>query len=396
MSLNKYTYPHEIIFNQTNDILKNNYKEQIDINSNININNNNNNKAFRIKLNLGQYGKKKIIGCKNLVLILDLDLDPDEILDYQIIKSLVNRITFQINGYDIETLSGNNIIQMMINYYELEIKQIGSKIYFPLPLNLFQKGFIPYYFENLFLMFVINNQNVKYKKISIDLEIFYGELNFNQKYLINYYNNNFDKIVNYFNEQIKLLKKTHISDDLIQLLEKKPLDEYIKNNLNNLIFFGYELSELVELIPSMSKKNIWINLPRMYDKITELFFFLTNKQTGEFVTEKFFTKIEYRKNFSLDYSVSYEELIYDLGTINKKLPDGVYRIPFENINSNKLNFYEYTVNIELDNDIMIDNYNVEFYGLYDFKMNILNNNMNILKFKSNINMDKFSIFNIYH
>ena len=68
-------------------------------------------------------------------------------------------ITFQINGHDMEILSGCNIIQMMINYYGLKIKQIGHKIYFPIPLNLFQNGFIPCYFDHFRFLLKINTQN---------------------------------------------------------------------------------------------------------------------------------------------------------------------------------------------------------------------------------------------
>lgn len=61
-----YEFPHKIIFNQTNNILKHNYTDYIKIN---------NNGVYRIKLNLNKYGKKNILGCKNLIIILDLVSD---------------------------------------------------------------------------------------------------------------------------------------------------------------------------------------------------------------------------------------------------------------------------------------------------------------------------------
>ena len=260
---------------------------------------------------------------------------------------------------------------MMINYYGLEIKQIGSKIYFPIPLNLFQNGFVPYYFDCLCLSLQMNTQNQIYNKISISLEIFYGELNFNENYLIDYKNNYLDKIINSINNYNGLINNNHLGNSLDKI------KKIIKSN--NLILFGYEYSELIELCASITKSYIWINLPRNTDKISELFFFLTNKQTGLIVTDKFFTKLEFTKNSSPNYSVSHEELIYDLCTSQKKLPKAVYRIPFENIYSNGLvfdNFNEYTVCIQVNNDINIDNYNVQFYGLYDYKMNLITDNIN--------------------
>ena len=352
--------PHEILFNQTNYILKHNYIDYISIN---------NNSAYRIKLNLNKYGKKNILGCKNLILILDLV--SDDIINNSILKSLISTIKFQINGHDVEALSENNFIWMMINYYGLEIKQIGSKIYFPIPLNLFQNGFVPCYFDHLCLLLQMNTQNQIYNKISISLEIFYGELNFNKKYLIDYKNNYLDKLIhsiNNFNGIINNFQNGNSLDKIKKIIKS-----------NNLILFGYEYSELIELCESVTKSYIWINISRNSNKLLELFFFLTNKQTGQIITDKFFKKLEFRKNSSPNYSVSYEELIYDLCTSHKKLPKGVYRIPFENIYSNGLifdNSNEYTVCIEANNDINIDNYNVQFYGLYNYTMNFITDDIN--------------------
>ena len=80
----------------------------------------------------------------------------------------------------------------------------------------------------------------------------------------------------------------------------------------------------------------------------------------------------------------------------KKLPDGIYRIPFENIYSNKLAFDidKYTIHIELNNDIDIDNYNVKFYGLYDYKMNLIIDTINTINFKFSSN-NHMQIYNIY-
>jgi hypothetical protein len=367
MNLKKYIYPHELIFNQSNDTLKHNLTEYVNFN---------NNGVYKIRLNLSNYGKKNIIGCKNLILIFDVD--SNDIIDDNQIKSLISAITFQFNGHDIEYLCDSHVILMMIKYYGLEIKQIGSKIYFPIPLSLFQNGFVPYYIDKFTLSLKINNQNIIYNKITTDVEIFYGELNFNQKYLTDYKNNYWDKMINSLNNS---------SNNSLNNANKS-ISEIIK--LDNLIFFGYDFSELIELCSTFSKKNIWMNIPRNSNKVSELFFFLVNNQTNQIVTEKFFNKLEFRKSSSPEYSISYEELVYELAISQKKLSEGFYRIPFKNIYSNGLvmdDFAEYTIVIELDESINITNYDIQFYGLYDYKMNLITDTKNNnCKFNSSTNM----------
>jgi hypothetical protein len=391
MDSKKYIHPHELIFNKSNNIFKHNLTKYVNIDNDGN---------YKIELNLNKHGEQNIIGCKNMVLIFDVITN--DIIDDNQITSLISSLTFQINGHDIGYLYDNHVIFMMLKYYGLEIEQIGSKIYFPIPLSLFQNGFVPYYFNYFTLLFKINNQNLIYNKITVNIEIFCGELNFNQKYLSYYQNNYWNKMINSLNFFDKPLKKSFY--------------EIIK--LDNLIFFGHEFSELIKICQiNLNSNLIFVDIPIISNKISELFFFLVNDQTNQIVTKKFFNDVTFEKRFLAinqivtkknevifeeinrrEYEIEYEELVYDLMISNKKFSEGFYRIPFENIYSNKLvmneNLNIYTVIIKPDKNIDFTNHTIHFYGLYDYKINLITDNKNShFKFRSYYDMQNFKIYN---
>jgi hypothetical protein len=351
-SKNTYKYPHELIFTDTSNILTQYYKTYQNVNMN---------GQYRIKLTLSNYGKYKILGCANLMLIIDLD--SDEEIDFKLVKLLINKILFLINGFDVELIDTSNLIWIMINYYNLAIKQIGSKIYFPIPLSLFAKGFVPYYFDHFALLLHFNTLSQIYnkiKKISVCVKIFYGKLNFNEKYLLDYKSNNLEKIIDSLNKY-KGDKSNNLYENVKKII-----------NFNNFIFYGYDYYELIEITSSNTKKYIWTCIPRISNKISELFFSFINKTTREIVTTKLFNQISLKLNSSPIYIVEYEELIYDLESSGISLPKHTFRIPFENICSNGLDLDQDELTLCIDSDnIDFDDYKFEIYGLYKYKINLL-------------------------
>ena len=104
----------------------------------------NNSQIFRFRTNLTKFGSQDIGMIKNPILIIDLGLNcfetkytPDEIIN------LFNKIKYQILGYDVEQEIGSNWIKIMLEYYNLKVEHIGSKIFIPLPFNLLVGGFCP-------------------------------------------------------------------------------------------------------------------------------------------------------------------------------------------------------------------------------------------------------------
>ena len=259
MNFENHKYPHKLIFNQSNDILKSIYTDCVNI---LPVQNNlNNNKWHNFRLNLKQYGKQPILGCKNLVLVINLD--SDEQIKYLLLIELIDKIIFQINGRDMEDLNMTNLIWIMINYYKLEIKQIGSKIYFPIPLSLFQNGFIPYYFNSFSLLLKFNTLNQIYNKIiklNILVDIFYGKLDFNEEYLLNYKNNYLPKL-EYPIDKIKNIN--NLNNFALQNYEnisivnlKKIIDS------NNFVLWGYIYSESINFSALITNTHIWTTIPR--------------------------------------------------------------------------------------------------------------------------------------
>ncbi len=315
--------------------------------------------CYKFNLKLSKYYNKIVEIAKNISLVFELD--NDEIIQPELFVKIITDIKIQFNGHDIEHIHSNWILAMII-FYGLSIKQVGSKIFLPLPFNIFQNGFVPYYISSIVFLVKFNSTDPlcnKIKKINIRVEQLYRNLIIDNKYPSN---------------QINFMKLGS---------NKKLLTEELQNK-NSIYLFTQSYCELIELTTETFGSNSSIHtIHRHSDKFVELFFCFTDKNTSNIVKDKVFEKITLTACSCPLWSLTYEELEYDLfcqekydGTNNKYLLEGFYRIPFENIRGSKqlvLNsYYEYMLQIEYDkSNKKNSNYEIEIYGLYQLDLDFL-------------------------
>jgi hypothetical protein len=278
----------------------------------------------------------------------DLEFDTSNILD---------KISLEIGGTEIDRLYSNQlkIYQAKKGY---EIKKIGSKIFYPLPFDSFDKD------EG------IMTSKCKLHEIRLWIEFGYNP----------HINNIKDMYVR--TDAITIKTKpdyTKISKYYINDSKNKDGYESLKNYLDN------DNCQIVKIKQNQftgweDLKTTGTNCKRSiyYNNLVEKIFIYFEDKTNDFNSIykfKIFDKITFIADGCIIIEYDWESLVYDNDekNIGYKLPNGVYQIDLEKF---------YSKNLSKVNKLVI-----EFSGLYapdNTGFFICGNSINYLKYENNI------------
>ena len=361
-------------------------------------------KFIRIRADISMYGTKSVGLVQNPKLIIELN-SCEQISPINL-NNIFNIIYCQINGHDVERLEDSETIQMLNSYYGYEVVQIGNKIFFPIPLNLFLGGFISgtMNLKNSHVVFVVgfNSLNPIYtmcKKITLEIDQYVGDIQFNLDCSAKIKNELIPNIDFGLFGQFML----NNSDYKTILINKQNDLKTILNNSNTCLS-KYEYSELIQIdyvsdskFSSPFNSEIWFEIPKHSSKLNELFFYFKSNSPdldiNNIIESDIFESVEFRVNGIPLFTRDWAELSYDLECSNIKLLKGVFRIPFENIFSSQFEFnnmmYDqnsfnhltsiYTINIRMKQSLNVVAplpYQIKIFGLYSDDMIHWNNDDN--------------------
>lgn len=285
----------------------------------------------------------------NPIIIMELDETYDLEFDT---SNIFNYVIFLIGGSKIDELCTNQLkIYQAIKGYE--IKKVGSKIFFPLPFNAFNKdeGIIiskcKFHEVELWIEFTSNPCIADIKDFYIRTDVITTKTT--PDYL---------KISNYY---IKDLENKDGYSSVKEYLDKEDI-QIVKIKQNQ--FCGTEV-----LSPTISNQKIKLHFNHLVEKI---FIYFEDMENGSIYKLRPFDKISFIVNGYIILEYDYETLIYenDEKNIGYKLPRGVYQIDWNKFSSNNLSY--------------VDNLIVELTGI-----TVPNNNIGFCKCANSINYLKY-------
>jgi len=286
--------------------------------------------------------------------IIVIELDETNNLEFDA-SNIFNNIELVDGGCRIDKIFTNQlkIYQAMKGY---EIKKVGSKIFYPLPFDAFNKdeGLIVSKCKShnitLWIEFTSNPCIASIKDFYIRTDAIKTKSPPDYVKISNYYINNSE------NKDGYTCLKEYISKENTQIVK-------IKQNQ----FHGLE-----ELSTTMSIKRIKLSFNHLVEKF---FVYFEDMANGSIYGLKPFDKISFIADGNLVIEYDYETLIYenDEKNIGYKLPTGVYQIDWCKFSSKNLSYVE-NLTVEL-RGITIPNNNIVFC--------ICANSTNYLMYESN-------------
>lgn len=273
----------------------------------------------------------------NPIIVMELDETSDLEFDT---SNIFNYIELDIGGSQIDKLYTNQLkIYQAIKGYE--IKKIGSKIFFPLPFDAFNKdeGIIiskcKFYDIRLEIEFTSNPCIADIKDFYIRTDIITTKTSPDYMKINNYYIKDSESKDGY------LSIKEYLDKEDIQIVK-------IKQNQ----FCGVEA-----LSTAISNKKIKLHFNHLIEKI---FIYFEDTTNSSIYRLRPFDKISFIANGYIVVEYDYETLIYenDEKNIGYKLPRGVYQIDWNKFSSRNLSCVDNLI-VEL-NGISVPNNNIGF------------------------------------
>lgn len=189
---------------------------------------------------------------------------------------IFKRIVVQINGHDIDSLEETNQIMIYQKKLGLEVRQIGQKVFFPIPIECLN-GFIPMPNSIMNILFQFTN-----------------------------------------NAMINYIDNIEFRNDVV-IFDTKP---DLKNQIIPINHVNYESVENI-----MSQGNTFcFYISVGYLEIKNILLYLSNKLSDTIYKEKCFEQIEFIFNGRIILSIDYETLVYESYLLNPNLPKGVYQV----------------------------------------------------------------------
>ena len=302
-------------------------------------------KRISIPLSVHKYGDKQVDLVSNPIIIFELgDID----LEF-VPQRIFHQIEFEIGGTQIDKISLNQI-NVLQKKYNLEVKQIGSKVFFPLPINcLLKSNGIPIskcIYHELRLLFEFTNEQcigcIQDICVRTDLIIF-------EKQPV--WKNICEPILS------EILEKSIYSDKMKNYIETKPYGDFeskqiIKIKQNQ--FTG------LECLNRQTDYKIKLNF---YHDIERFYIWFENSIDEIVYKEKPFDKISFIADNIKVLELDYEDFVYNTLSVNNNnkglgLGKGIYEIEWKNI----INYEPDILMVEL-NGLILPNQDICF-GIY--------------------------------
>lgn len=310
-------------------------------------------KRITLTLSAHRYGDKQVDLVSNPIVIFELGETDLEFVP----ERVFNNIQFEIGGTQIDKIWMNQIAVLQ-KKYNLEVKQIGSKVFFPLPINcLLKSNGIPVskcYFHEMRLWFEFTNEQfigcIENMCLRTDLIIL-------EKQPV--WKNICEPIL------VELLETSFYSDEIItKYVKNEPYDDFESRQI---IKFKQNQFTGLERIHENTDRIFALNLNH---KIERFYIWLENSTDNIIYKEdKPFDKISFIADNIKVLELDYEELVYNTLAINdnKGLGKGIYEIEWKNI----INYNPVDFKVEL-NGLSIPDQNIcfaiyaESYNYFEF------------------------------
>ncbi len=315
-------------------------------------------KRTTVNLGVGKYGDIDIDLISNPIIIFDLN---DVDLEF-VPEKIFNYITFEIGGQQIDKIYSNHMT-ILQKEYGLEVKKIGSKVFFPIPINCLLKsnGILASkckFHEIRFWLEFTNEPSIQCigdMSLRIDITMLANKPNWTN-ICGNILKESFNDPVH--GEQLKSNEgKIYTGDFKNQQIIK----------IKHFQFTGAEQCDNNENVKIKTYFNHWVN--KLY-----IFFSNTTNINGNIYKEQPFDRIRVIANQVIILDLDFETLLYETVSKSKSnsvLPKGVYIIEIDKY----INYYCDTLNIELEG-LSLPSPDIHF--------NVYAETTNYLKFDSNI------------
>jgi hypothetical protein len=281
-------------------------------------------KRITFTLSAHRYGDKKVDMVANPIVIFELGETDLEFIP----ERVFNNIQFEIGGTQIDKIWTNQITVLQ-KKYNLEVKQIGSKVFFPLPINcLLKSNGIPVSkcdFHEIRLWFEFTNEQfincIKDMFVRTDLIIL-------EKQPV--WKNICEPILS------ELLETSVYSNKIITYIKNKPYDDFESRQI-----IKFKQNQFTGLEGLNGNTDCKFGLGFNHDIERFYIWFENSNDNIIYKEDKPFDKISFIADNIKVLELDYEEIVYNTLTINgnKGLGKGVYEIEWKNIiNYNPDNF----------------------------------------------------------
>lgn len=309
-------------------------------------------KRITCTFNANKYGDKYVDLISNPIAIFELN---DTDLEF-IPEKIFNSLQLEIGGCGIDKIE-LNLINILLKKYNLEVKQIGSKVFFPLPINcLLKSNGIPVLrckYHEIRLWIEFTNEPfidcIKDMCIRTDLVFF-------DKQPI--WKNICEPILS------ELLEKSMYSEIMKKHIQNNPYNNFESKQI--IKFKNYQFTGLVNLNGCIDYKS---SLGFNHD-IERFYIWFENSNDKIIYKEKPFDKITFITNNIKVLELDYEDLVYNtlISNNNKGLGKGIYEIEWKNIvNYNPKDFRVELNGLSIPNQEICFSIHAESYNYLEFE-----------------------------
>jgi hypothetical protein len=302
-----------------------------------------------------RYKDEKVVLILNPIAIFELDETDLEFIHERIFKY----IQFEIGGIQIDEIWMNQITVLQ-KKYNLEVKQIGSKVFFPLPINFLLKsnGIIlsnctkqemRLWFEFSDDKFIgcIKNMLVRTELIILEKQPVWKNI---CEPVLNELQTN-----SIHSDKIKMIG-TKLFDKIICA---KPFDNFESKQITKI-----KQNQFMRMINLNENLNFIINCNFCHD-IERFYIWFENHLDNIIYKEKSFDKISFIVDDIKVLELDYDDLVYNTLKINnnKGIGEGIYEIEWKNIINYDLNNFKVELNgLSLPSSDIYFNIYVESYN----------------------------------
>lgn len=311
-------------------------------------------KLITILLSANKYYDKYVDLVSNPIIIFELE---NENLDLEFFpERIFATVAFEIGGCQIDKIYTNQIVVLQ-KKYNLKVKRIGSKVFFPLPINCLLKS---------------NGIPVS-KCMYHELRFFFE---FNNEQFINCIQ---DMCVR--TELLILEKKPEWKNIcepiLFELLETSIYSNNMKNYIQNNSYENFESKQIIKFkqnqftgLENMNGQyHCKINLHFNHD-VERFYIWFENRIDNIVYEEKSFDKIAFIADNICVLEMNYEDLVYNTLTLNNNigLGKGIYEINWKHIINYNPNILQVELNgLTLPNQDICFSICAESYNYLEFE-----------------------------
>lgn len=296
-------------------------------------------KRIGVTLSAHKYGDKLVDLVSNPIIILELDNTDLEFFP----ERVFTKIDLEIGGTYIDKMH-MNLINVLQKKYNLEVKQIGSKVFFPLPINCLLKS----------------NGIILSKCTGYDIKLW---LEFNYEPFIGCIKNMCVRTDLVILEK-KPVWKNICEPILLELLETSIYSDKMKKYIETNPYDNYESKQIIKFKQNQfcglenldGQTNCNFQLGFNHD-IERFYIWFENLNDNIIYREKSFDKIIFIADNIKVLELDYEDLVYNTFILNnnKGLGKGIYEIEWKNI----INYNPIKLHVQI-NGLSLPNQDIGF------------------------------------